>query len=171
MKLQELLNDDDAVSPVIGVILMVAITVILAAVIATFVLGLGDSVSNTAPQASFSFDYQDADSDALQITHDGGDTIDGGNLNVTASGAVTANASAQDIIVGADMFTGDVTAGVSDTLDNSTLSKDGVSTTVDNAVAADDQEVDLSSAEVRVIYSGEDGKSSATLGQWNGPDA
>jgi flagellin-like protein len=30
---------DDAVSPVIGVILMVAITVILAAVIATFVFG------------------------------------------------------------------------------------------------------------------------------------
>jgi len=33
-------NDDRAVSPVIGVILMVAITVILAAVIGTFVLGL-----------------------------------------------------------------------------------------------------------------------------------
>jgi len=32
-----------AVSPVIGVILMVAITVILAAVIASFVLGLGDT--------------------------------------------------------------------------------------------------------------------------------
>ena len=37
-------RDDDAVSPVIGVILMVAITVILAAVIGTFVLGLGDNV-------------------------------------------------------------------------------------------------------------------------------
>ncbi|WP_266076527.1 type IV pilin N-terminal domain-containing protein [Haladaptatus caseinilyticus] len=33
-----------AVSPVIGVILMVAITVILAAVIGTFVMGLGNSV-------------------------------------------------------------------------------------------------------------------------------
>jgi flagellin-like protein len=37
---------NNAVSPVIGVILMVAITVILAAVIATFVLGLGDRVSD-----------------------------------------------------------------------------------------------------------------------------
>lgn len=35
-------KEDRAVSPVIGVILMVAITVILAAVIASFVLGLGD---------------------------------------------------------------------------------------------------------------------------------
>ncbi len=37
-------EDERAVSPVIGVILMVAITVILAAVIAAFVLDLGDSV-------------------------------------------------------------------------------------------------------------------------------
>jgi len=35
---------------------MVAITVILAAVIGTFVLGLGDQVQNTTPQASFGFD-------------------------------------------------------------------------------------------------------------------
>ncbi|NIB98917.1 type IV pilin [Halobacterium sp. R2-5] len=38
-------RDERGVSPVIGVILMVAITVILAAVIASFVLGFGDSVS------------------------------------------------------------------------------------------------------------------------------
>ena len=47
MKLKNLFGETDdsrAVSPVIGVILMVAITVILAAVIGTFVLGLGDSV-------------------------------------------------------------------------------------------------------------------------------
>lgn len=41
MKLRE---NEDAVSPVIGVILMVAITVILAAVIAAFVFGMGGSV-------------------------------------------------------------------------------------------------------------------------------
>ena len=35
---------EDAVSPVIGVILMVAITVILAAVIAAFVFGMAGSV-------------------------------------------------------------------------------------------------------------------------------
>ncbi len=38
-------RDDRGVSPVIGVILMVAITVILAAVIASFVLGFGDDVT------------------------------------------------------------------------------------------------------------------------------
>ena len=41
MKFKE---NEDAVSPVIGVILMVAITVILAAVIAAFVFGMGSNV-------------------------------------------------------------------------------------------------------------------------------
>jgi len=44
MKFRE---NEEAVSPVIGVILMVAITVILAAVIAAFVFGMTDNVQTT----------------------------------------------------------------------------------------------------------------------------
>ncbi len=40
-------KNDEAVSAVIGVILMVAITVILAAVIAAFVFGMGSSIKKT----------------------------------------------------------------------------------------------------------------------------
>lgn len=83
MKLTEFFTDDSAVSPVIGVILMVAITVILAAVIGSFVLNLGGSLQQSAPQASFDFDYSDSD---VTITHSSGDSItdDGtGDLNVT----------------------------------------------------------------------------------------
>jgi flagellin-like protein len=74
MRVRELLRDDEAVSPVIGVIPMVAITVILAAVIGTFVLGLGDEVKEDAPSVRFSFDYtEDAGGthDELVLTHDG----------------------------------------------------------------------------------------------------
>jgi flagellin-like protein len=85
MQLKKLFNDDSAVSPVIGVILMVAITVILAAVIATFVLGLGDQLSNTAPQASFEWDYND-DEDDFTVTHTGGETIDEGTVTITGAG-------------------------------------------------------------------------------------
>ena len=46
------LKTEDAVSPVIGVILMVAITVILAAVIAAFVFGMAGSVSKTKTVAA-----------------------------------------------------------------------------------------------------------------------
>ncbi|MHC3439231.1 type IV pilin [Natrialbaceae archaeon A-gly3] len=59
---QKLVGNDEerAVSPVIGVILMVAITVILAAVIAAFVLDLGDSVSQEA-QAGVTIDVDESD--------------------------------------------------------------------------------------------------------------
>jgi len=80
MKLKQLLNDDGAVSPVIGVILMVAITVILAAVIATFVLGFGEQISDSAPNASFSFDYNQSAGE-LDVTHSGGPNIDADQLD------------------------------------------------------------------------------------------
>ncbi len=80
----ELLSDDDrGVSPVIGVILMVAITVILAAVIGTFVLGLGDSL-NQAPQAQL--DAEVGNSNNVSISHNGGDAIRAGDLTVNVEG-------------------------------------------------------------------------------------
>ncbi|PSP83148.1 type IV pilin [Halobacteriales archaeon QS_6_64_34] len=95
MDIQTLIQDDDAVSPVIGVILMVAITVILAAVIATFVLGLGDSLSNQAPQASFACDGGD-------LIHDGGDELDGANLYIAneTNSLSSSTYTAGDTIVG-----------------------------------------------------------------------
>ena len=82
MRLQRLLEDDGAVSPVIGVILMVAITVILAAVIASFVLGLGPGA--TAPSAKFSFDYND-NTDELKISHQSGTSIPHKRVSITGS--------------------------------------------------------------------------------------
>jgi flagellin-like protein len=75
MRVKDLLTDDDAVSPVIGVILMVAITVILAAVIAAFVLGLGDT-NATAPNTSFNYDYQPTGTPEVAIRVEGGDSFD-----------------------------------------------------------------------------------------------
>lgn len=45
--------DRRGVSSVVGVVLIVAVTVILAAVVATFTIGLGDRVDNKAPVISF----------------------------------------------------------------------------------------------------------------------
>ena len=64
-------GDERAVSPVIGVILMVAITVILAAVIGAFVIGIGED-QEVQPTASFDVDF---DSDQITVTHSTGDTI------------------------------------------------------------------------------------------------
>jgi flagellin-like protein len=98
MEVRELISDDDAVSPVIGVILMVAITVILAAVIGTFVLGLGDQVQDSAPNANFQFEYSDVvldegddgtnpvDLKQIEISHNGGEDVDGDNLDILVGG-------------------------------------------------------------------------------------
>jgi flagellin-like protein len=118
MKLKQLLNDDDAVSPVIGVILMVAITVILAAVIATFVLGLGEQISQTSPNASFNFDY---DSDTtngnitisspdgtVTVTHSGGPNIPTEQVNITGdNGQSGAWTDGGDVSSGEDVSAGD----------------------------------------------------------------
>ncbi|MEM2462322.1 MAG: type IV pilin N-terminal domain-containing protein [Archaeoglobaceae archaeon] len=65
--------DEKGVSPVIGVILMVAITVILAAVIASFVFGMGSTVKKTyfvsATAAETNCDGTDCD---VEITYQGG---------------------------------------------------------------------------------------------------
>jgi len=82
-KIKAMLEEERGVSPVIGVILMVAITVILAAVIGTFVLGLGDSLQQ-APQAQL--DAEEASGDDLVISHNGGDAIPLGEIEVKFDG-------------------------------------------------------------------------------------
>lgn len=86
MKLNRVFDDDRAVSPVIGVILMVAITVILAAVIGSFVLGLGGNIGSTATAGvSVSGDNvtlaNTGTADYVYVTGSSGDVLDsGGNL-------------------------------------------------------------------------------------------
>jgi flagellin-like protein len=138
MNPKQLFTDDDAVSPVIGVILMVAITVILAAVIATFVLGLGDQVSQNNPQASFSFSYDSGTGD-LTISHDGGAGIDPDNLFIRG-----------DLSSGSGKWTGSTSGSEV---------KAGNSYTV---------EPNSDSSTVNVIWENPNGDNSATLGTWNG---
>lgn len=98
MQLRKLLQtgEDRAVSPVIGVILMVAITVILAAVIASFVLGLGDQ-QEVAPQATFDWEYDNsAGSESVTATHTNGDAIREDRLLVTGNSELDADGSGID---------------------------------------------------------------------------
>src|SRR6056297_2318869 len=83
--------DDRAVSPVIGVILMVAITVILAAVIGTFVLGLGDQLGDTAPQASFTIEQVDNSSGNVVFVKTGGESIPSEDLTMSIDGTRVGN--------------------------------------------------------------------------------
>jgi flagellin-like protein len=102
-------SDDRAVSPVIGVILMVAITVILAAVIGTFVLGLGGN-QNAKPSASVSVDGGDITVVSMSDTTEGvyctgsDDDLGGSNTDVGSSlgGSGTTLGTVGDTITGCD---------------------------------------------------------------------
>ncbi len=156
MQIKELLTDDDAVSPVIGVILMVAITVILAAVIAAFVLGLGDT-SNPAPQVSFDYDqnantsgnqgFNNTDSTAgqLEITVSSGDRVDSNRLTFEGDGLARSGRSWSDTI------------NIS-----STVLGAGSSTTI--GINSTDFELD-------VVFTSEGGQDSSIISTRTGPDA
>lgn len=86
--LDKLRTSDRGVSPVIGVILMVAITVILAAVVATFVLDMGSSLEQNTPTvqgqiSDSSATYGiDTTGDAFDIAHEGGAEIQTAKMKV-----------------------------------------------------------------------------------------
>ena len=142
MKLNELLADDDAVSPVIGVILMVAITVILAAVIGTFVLGLGGQVQDTAPNAQFTFS-QDG---SLTMTHDGGQNVMTSNIKVTNSDKDYSSGPCQSAGgASSEWSSTELSAGDSCTIGSSNI---------------DDGDT------VRVVWESEDGGTSTTLAKY-----
>jgi flagellin-like protein len=145
MELKHLLTADDserAVSPVIGVILMVAITVILAAVIGTFVLGLGDQVQQTSPNAQWNWEV---DSGALNVTHEGGDSVEATTLEATGP-STPAGATCS-----VEWTTGDT---ANNNWTSATISA-GDTCEVSSSFSADE--------EYRLIWTAEGGGSSSTL--------
>ncbi|HMA05355.1 MAG TPA: type IV pilin N-terminal domain-containing protein [Methanomicrobiales archaeon] len=89
---------EEAVSPVIGVILMVAITVILAAVIAAFVFGMAGGVSKTKSVAATA---RQSNATACIVTWQGGqDNQAVKSYNVTIGDATTPQGNAISNTVG-----------------------------------------------------------------------
>jgi archaeal type IV pilus assembly protein PilA len=98
-------TNEEAVSPVIGVLLMVAITVILAAVIATFVFGFANNMQFSNKNVAVSVQQTDAgkitatyiggqdrfqfDHATVNITDDNGKFVKVDNLSNTVGDSVT----------------------------------------------------------------------------------
>ncbi|WP_225333985.1 type IV pilin [Halomicrobium urmianum] len=167
MPIQELFERDDAVSPVIGVILMVAITVILAAVIASFVLNMGNQAQQDPPQASFSFDFTNDNTvsgttyDQLTISHGSGDNLPVERVKI--KGTVDLGSG------GTNASTGNYESDLEFTDDFSVSGEVSAGTTV--TVSSDTSNNELGTETVRIIYVDEDTGQSTTLSTWEGPDA
>ena len=156
--------DDRAVSPVIGVILMVAITVILAAVIGTFVLDLGQELGDdeTAPTMAIDadthndFEYNedgeldgemDDPQDFIVMSHETGDELDTDDIEIQLS-----DESGVDVFTltpggeeswEVDVEDGDLT-GDHVTFEADTDDEFGAGDTIVITAAADDVDEDLS---------------------------
>ncbi len=71
--------NNDAVSPVVGVMLMLVVTIIIAAVVSGFAGGLAQG-SSKAPQLSIGAEAHN--NSAIIVDFKGGDTINGGTITV-----------------------------------------------------------------------------------------
>jgi flagellin-like protein len=154
MELPPIAGDDRAVPPVVGVVLMVAITVILAAVVGTVAVGFTDRFEQSTPQTSFGFEYDagttaggecnvdltdGGDAGTLTVAHESGEAIDGDQLYLlTDAGEAEWKADC----------------------DNSDTVSTGDS--IDVAVDADQT--------LRVVWEAEDGGQTKTIVRWDGPD-
>lgn len=163
--------DDRAVSPVIGVVLMIAITVMLAAATGSFILGMGDRVDQTTPQANFEFEYATSGHGNLTITHKSGDTLDPNRINVSVdeefhpapgneSGSPSGTAY-NSLALSAQVSDGN--GGTEPWVENNikTGTTFGVVSSSDN----------LASANVIVMYTAPSGQRTATIAEWEGPEA
>lgn len=138
-------TDDRAISPVIGVILMISLAVLIASMIGGFTLGMGDNLQANAPDAQFTFDYN-ANAGTIAVTHDGGQPF---TAETTQSLVVKQTGSATVSEVWVDGTTGafPVTAG------------DQLSPTFTLA----------SGDEIRIIWVSADGSSTDTLDKYRIP--
>lgn len=161
MQLGVLRGSESGVSPVIGVILMVAVTVVLAAVVGAFVLGVGADQQRT-PQATFevekTFEGGGSQPDELRITHTGGDSIDADHLYLAIEDAQIQESGAAGTPGPADRiawatFTGDDTVTAGDAVD---------------LFEPDDGTKQIEGRTVRVIW--DDGDGTAILFEWTAPD-
>jgi flagellin-like protein len=151
--------DDRAVSPVVGVVLLVAITVVLAAVVGAFALGVGEGQRET-PQATFDFEVVlegSGQPDEMRVTHATGDTIPGDELYLTASVQVqheSGSPGPEDRLSFADLGA----AG------------DGVSAGDSVLVEPPNGDPELEDKTVRVVWDDGTGRSTV-LARWRGSEA
>jgi FlaG/FlaF family flagellin (archaellin) len=143
---------------------MVAITVILAAVIAAFVLGLGDT-NSTAPSVTFDYDYTEGDgsNSTVEVEVTSGESFDASLVEYQVEGAASSSSSSfsGSTLNGAELSTSEWSDGTS-AGDTIVIELGGGSS--GNPADANDFELDL-------IFTAEDGGSSSRIGGTTGPDA
>lgn len=125
--------NEDAVSPVIGVILMVAVTIIIATVIAAFVFGFSADRSNGRPTTAIKIENlpETVGVIDLRIQHSGGDRLASGDwkLSIVPVGySPVYKDSSTGFGVGDQIITYNLTSGTGNYIvTNASVYSDGIS--------------------------------------------
>jgi FlaG/FlaF family flagellin (archaellin) len=139
---------------------MVAITVILAAVIGTFVLGLGDQVQSSAPNANFQFEYGgdwSSDTGTLTVVHNGGQDVLTDNLEVQVGTSTVSSGN----------FTNDWSGSGTTISTGDSANFQEPSGSLSAAASVSDESA---GADVRVVWNSPNGDSSNTIGSSTTPN-
>jgi archaeal type IV pilus assembly protein PilA len=131
-------KNEEAVSPVIGVILMVAITVILAAVIAAFVFNLGGSQVKAPTASIVAANNPDTTAIDMKVSHKGGDLLKAGEWKLSvvpinsAVDYVASTSGSGDFAVGSQIAVSVDTVGCSASVITCNVTTNNVTTTLAN---------------------------------------
>ncbi|MFC7047239.1 type IV pilin [Halobacteriaceae archaeon GCM10025711] len=106
-------GEERGVSPAIGVILMIAITVILAAVIGAFFLELGNGLTQQIPKASLQTDTSNGN---ITLEHAGGDPLQAEQTHIIVTNT---SSTGESVTFEAVNGTGTLSVGETATIDTS----------------------------------------------------
>lgn len=159
---------DRGVSPVIGVVLIVAITVLLATTAGYLVFGFADDTSEKAPQIAITTTYDQrtsGDGQSLEIEFESGDTVAERDAKFVLQDAVTVHrpsGSESSAVIDGNQIQGQVGSEVAA---GEEMVVDASSTTVDTT---NDEYLDLSDATVRLVLdpASPDVQQSETIWRW-----
>jgi FlaG/FlaF family flagellin (archaellin) len=157
MDLGGVLADDTAVSPVISVVLMLGVTITLAAVIGAFVFGF-DEPRESAPQVEFDFEKieQASGNDEVEVTHANGASVQNDHLFVTTDAGVrdADGSPADDNRLSWYQLAKDDGAKRGDTL------------TVSDSVRFESTAAEIEDTEVRLVWQTSPDAPSAIIARW-----
>jgi flagellin-like protein len=181
-------NTRRAVSPVIATILMVAVTVVIAASIGVTVLGTGSYLSDPAPQANFEFVFEKNGTDYVQpgestppswgynmdkltVRHVSGENIPSDRVRIETDGTDIKYINSSGYL--GDLGDGKYQPGYTfEQIETEDSFSAGDSFVVVTFPVDEDQDnvAGLNEASARIVYESESSDRSLTLATWEGPD-
>ncbi|AHF98399.1 hypothetical protein HALLA_05410 [Halostagnicola larsenii XH-48] len=145
-------SNDRAVSPVIGIVLMVGITVIMAAIIGGLVMGM---IPDQTSQPTVNLEFQEHN-ETVTIAHGGGDDFDAAGVTITGSGMT------EELSATADDDSGGIE---SNSWDNSTSTGDSITLAEDS-----DGGLDADGGEIQVVWNANDRSTILDRFEYSGTD-